>query len=166
MVTVAIVTIVSFIVSNFLGYWIHWAIHQKWSGPFYRAHMQHHLELYPVGNLTSTNYRDAHWYNRGPFLFTPPFIALMMFTVGLAHIFSAPMWIVVEIAFMIVLFGYINDWVHDSFHLKNHVLSRYRYYRIARRAHLMHHVRMNKNYGIISFEWDKIFGTAYQKGNK
>lgn len=166
MVVAVLVTIVSLVLSNFLGYWIHRALHQKWAGPFHRAHMQHHLELYPTGKLTSPTYRKAHWYNRGPFLFTPPFIVLVSIAAGIAHLLDAPMWTVVEIAAIFVAFGFVNDWVHDTFHLQKHPLQRIRYYRRIRIAHFIHHADMSKNFGIVSYEWDRVFGTAVNKRAK
>jgi sterol desaturase/sphingolipid hydroxylase (fatty acid hydroxylase superfamily) len=159
MVVAVLVTIVSLVLSNFLGYWIHRALHQKWAGPFHRAHMQHHLELYPPGKLTSVKYRNAHWYNRGPFLFTPPFLVIVAVALGIARLLHAPMWTVAEIATIFVAFGFLNDWVHDTFHLRRHPLQKLRYYRRARIAHFVHHVDMSKNYGIVAFEWDRAFGT-------
>lgn len=159
MIMVILVTVVSLVLSNFLGYWIHRALHQKWAGPFYRAHMQHHLELYPADKLTSSTYRNAHWYNRGPFLFTPPFLVIVLTAIGIAQLLHAPMWTVIDIACIFIVFGFVNDWIHDSFHLEKHFLQKLRYYRLIRIAHLFHHVNMDKNYGIVSYEWDKIFKT-------
>ncbi len=160
MMVAALVTIVSLVLSNFLGYWIHRALHQRWAGPFHRAHMQHHLELYPPGKLTSPKYRKAHWYNRGPFLFTPPFLVIVAVAAFVAHLLHAPMWTVVEIAAIFVAFGFVNDWVHDTFHLRRHPFQKFKYYRLARIAHFIHHVNMNTNYGIVAFEWDHVFRTA------
>lgn len=160
MIVIICVTIIALVMSNFLGYWIHRALHQKCLGPFHRAHMQHHLELYPPGKLTSDKYRKAHWYNRGPFLFTPPFILIVSICAFVAYLCHAPMWPVAEIALIFIIFGFINDWVHDTFHLRYHLLQKLKYYRRARIAHFLHHTDMSKNYGIISLEWDHVFKTA------
>ena len=159
MVVVALVTIVSLVMSNFLGYWIHRALHQKWAGPFYRAHMQHHLDLYPPGKLTSTRYRQAHWHNRGTLLFTPALLVIVCVAAAVAHLLHAPMWTVFEISGMFVAFGLLNDWVHDTTHLRRHFLQKFKYYRRIRIAHFLHHIDMRKNFGIVSFEWDRAFGT-------
>jgi sterol desaturase/sphingolipid hydroxylase (fatty acid hydroxylase superfamily) len=157
---VVLVAIVSLIVSNFLGYWIHRALHQKWSGPFYRAHMQHHLELYPPRSLASDKYREAHWYNRGFSLFTLPFLFIVLVATCIAHMLQVPLWVVLVTSIVFVGFGFLNDWIHDSFHLHKHTLQKFKYYRRMRIAHFIHHVDMSKNYGIVSIEWDYVFRTT------
>jgi len=155
----AIITLVSCVASGFFGYWIHRGLHQKWAGPFHRAHMEHHVELYPPGNMTSERYRTARWYHRGPLLFTPPFFVIVGILTLLAWIVEISLWNVVVPAIVFVLSGYINDVTHDSFHLRKHWAQRLPFYRRIRRAHFLHHNDMGKNYGILSFEWDVVFGT-------
>ncbi len=166
MVLAAMVTVASMVASGFFGYWIHRALHQPWTGPFYRAHMQHHLELYPPGNLTSETYRKAHWYNRGPFLFTPPFIAIVGALALAAWLAGVSLWNVAIPAVVFIGFGYLNDRAHDSFHLRRHWLQRVPFYRRIRRVHFLHHADMTKNFGIVSFEWDHAFGTASERRDK
>jgi sterol desaturase/sphingolipid hydroxylase (fatty acid hydroxylase superfamily) len=158
--TIVLVLMISVVMASFIGYWVHRAIHQKWAGPFYRAHMEHHLELYPPGKLTSTKYRAARWYNRGPFLFTPALLAAVCCVGAVIHALHAPPWMIVENMGTFIMFGVLNDWIHDTTHLRRHFLQKFTYYRRIRAAHLIHHVNMNKNYGIVSFEWDRAFKTA------
>lgn len=154
-----LVLAVSLVVSSLFGHFIHWAIHQRWSGVFYRSHMEHHLELYPPGNLLSGVYKKAKWYHRGIFLFTPAFLVILGTAGGLMWWAGAPIWMLVTFGATMLGFGLLNDFVHDSTHIWNHWLGMFKWFKRARRAHFAHHRNMKKNFGIFYFGWDKLFGT-------
>jgi sterol desaturase/sphingolipid hydroxylase (fatty acid hydroxylase superfamily) len=154
-----LVLLVSLVVASFFGHAIHWSLHRSWTGPAHRGHMEHHLELYPVGKLTSDRYRPAKWFHRGPLLFTPPLIVILGVTGGLLWCIGAPFWVLGVFGASLVGYGLFNDWFHDSFHLRKHRLMRFRWYRRLRKLHYLHHHDMGVNYGIVSFAWDRVFGT-------
>jgi len=56
-----------------------------------------------------------------------------------------------------------NWYIHDSYHIKNHWLNKYKWFRKDKQIHFQHHYNSNKNYGIASHFTDKIFGT-FDKG--
>jgi sterol desaturase/sphingolipid hydroxylase (fatty acid hydroxylase superfamily) len=153
------VLFVSLFVASLLGHGIHWAIHQRWMGPAYRGHMQHHLELYPPHDMVSDTYRAAKWYNSGPFLFTPPLVIILGTVGGLLWWVGVPLWVIATFGASLVGFGLLNDWVHDSGHIRNHWASRFGWWRKCRDLHVQHHANMRKNYGIFLFVWDRVFGT-------
>lgn len=149
----------SLLVASVLGHAIHWALHQRWTGPAYRGHMDHHCKQYPPHRLTSSRYLAAKWYNAGPFLFTPPLVIILGAVGGLMIWFGVPLWALVVFGTTLVGYGLFNDWIHDSFHIDFHWLSGLQWYDRLRALHFVHHHNMRKNYGIVSFVWDKIFGT-------
>ena len=151
---------VSLIIASFFGHVIHWTLHQRWAGIAHRAHMEHHLELYPVGKLVSDRYKAAKWFHRGPLLFTPPLLVILGAACGLLWLFSAPIYLLGVLAPVLVGYGLVNDYFHDSFHLRKHWLNRYPWYKRLKVLHFVHHHNMAVNYGILSFAWDKVFGTA------
>lgn len=157
------VFLVSLVIATFFGHFIHWALHQRWTGPAYRGHMEHHLELYPPGNLTSEKYRSAKWYHSGPFLFTPAAIVILGTVGGLLWALETPLWAIVVFGVTLVGFGLLNDWVHDSQHVTNHWASRFEWFRRARTLHFKHHRNMKSNFGIMFFGWDRVFGTFRKK---
>jgi len=150
----------SFVIASFFGHVVHWAIHQKWAGPAYKGHMEHHLDLYPVGKLTSDKYRTAKWYHSGPLLFTPPLLVILAVFGGLLWVLGAPHWMVGVLGICIIAFALFNDYVHDSFHVRKHAWGHFKWYKRLRRLHFLHHHDMTVNYGIISFVWDRVFGSA------
>jgi sterol desaturase/sphingolipid hydroxylase (fatty acid hydroxylase superfamily) len=152
--------IASLVIASFFGHVIHWALHQRWTGPAHAGHMEHHLDLYPVGKLTSDKYLAAKWFHRGPLLFTPPLLVILGAASGLLCLVGAPLWMVGVLGPVLVGYGLVNDYFHDSFHLRKHWLNRYKWYKRLRRLHFLHHHNMTVNYGILSFVWDRVFGTA------
>jgi sterol desaturase/sphingolipid hydroxylase (fatty acid hydroxylase superfamily) len=151
--------VLSVLVGSIVGYFVHRAIHHEWAGPLYRGHMEHHLEIYPKGRLTSDKYTIAKWYNSGPVLFTPA--ALLVITLGalVCWVLGGSLWLFGTFSVGLVAFGLVNDYVHDSFHLRRHWLHRFSFYKPLRRQHFEHHNDMTKNFGIVVMFWDSVFKT-------
>lgn len=150
----------SLVLATFFGHIIHWSLHQRWTGPAHRGHMEHHLELYPPTSLVSNSYKAAKWHHRGPVLFTPAFLVILGATWGLTSALSVPLWVTVTFGVTMLVFGLFNDFVHDSFHVENHILQRVvPDYDRMRERHFIHHCNMRRNFGIVSFVWDIVFGT-------
>lgn len=146
------------VISSFLGDLVHRLIHKKWIPFLHESHMYHHEILYPATNLTSDKYKAAPWYKRGTFLFTP-FALLASLLFGYAAFVLVGFASCITLLVGLIGYGFVNDWVHDTFHLKEHKWQKYRYYRTLRTSHFKHHVDMTKNYGIISLYWDKKFNS-------
>ncbi len=158
MVTLLIV-VIAVTLGSLAGYWIHRALHEPWTGPFYRGHREHHEELYPTTRLTSERYEVSKWYNSGPVLFTPGAILLLIVGALVTWILGISMRHFVAFGVSLVGFGLLNDYIHDSFHLRKHFLQKFSYYRKLRRLHFLHHFNVEKNYGIVSLHWDAVFKT-------
>lgn len=162
MIAILLTIIISYIIASFAGHVIHWALHQTWSGFLNKAHMSHHLEMYPIQNFTSDVYRHAG--NNS----TPKYFALAALPVILAPIILGilgilPLHLVLIVLFIEGLMGFLNDHVHDSFHLNHHWMMRVPGLKLLHikwtLLHYIHHKDMTKNFGIFTFSWDKIFGT-------
>lgn len=147
------------VVGSFVGYFFHRLIHKEWTGPLYRGHMEHHLTLYPKERLTSEKYELKEWYNSGPVLFTPAAVALIMVGALVGWVLGVSWFDFFVFAGALVGFGFLNDYVHDSFHLREHWLQKFSYYRKLRRWHFQHHFDMAKNFGIVVMKWDDVFKT-------
>ena len=75
---------------------------------------------------------------------------------------------------LLVIFGgmlygwYVDNYFHSAFHIRDHWLQRFRWFRRLTRLHDIHHIT-NANYGISFFWMDRLFGTfrtvAPQKEN-
>ncbi len=151
--------LVAYAVTAFLGYVVHWAMHQRWSGPLRKAHMVHHLVLYPPKDLVSDSYRSAG-SSSSVWSFVAALIPLMCVPIILA-LLSVVSWASAALAFFAMAFvGIASDVVHDSFHVKDHILSKLiPRYDVMRALHFQHHRNMKRNFGIFSFICDRLFRT-------
>lgn len=148
----------SVVASSLIGQLVHWALHQPWTGRAYKGHMQHHA-LYPPNDLTSLKYRKADWLNSGPFLFTPPFLFIVLVAGAIALLAGTSLWTVAWLAGGLLAFGLVNDYVHDSFHLEKCWMRRFAWYHRLQRHHFVHHRNAKRNLGIVTLAWDRLFGT-------
>ena len=63
-------------------------------------------------------------------------------------------------AYVILFIVYVWDWyIHSAYHIPNHWLNNYHWFRKDKKMHLQHHVNPWVNYGIASHFSDIIFGT-------
>lgn len=159
MLSVLLVGLVTYLLTSLLGYVVHWAIHKPWAGRAYRAHRAHHIVLYPPGKLISDTYLSAG-HQSTVYTFLLAFAPLLLIPIVL----WAVGWFTLAHAAVAVLamgaVGLLNDLIHDSFHVRDHWLSKViPGYQRMRQLHFVHHVNMRRNFGIYSFIWDRIFGT-------
>lgn len=159
MVLFLLVLALSLATASFFGHVVHWLLHQRWSGPAFRAHMEHHWALYPPSDLVSDTYRSPRWYNNGTFLFTPPFVVILGAVCGLALWLGAPLWSLVTFGVVMLAFSLGNDAVHNTYHTRSRWLMRFGWYGRLRVLHYVHHHNMGKNLGIANFAWDRVFRT-------
>ena len=154
--------LITFFVASLFGYVVHRILHQKWSRRLYQAHMTHHIKLYPPTDFSSEKYRDSG-KDSTPKFFMLAGLPLIIIPIIL-YLFnwvSSPVFI--TILTVEILIGFLNDYLHDAFHIKNFWLHKVPYiglwFSSLTRLHYFHHVDMGSNYGIFSFIWDRIFQT-------
>lgn len=154
-----ILTIISSAVFTiFTGYWAHRAFHQKWSGPFYSAHQNHHMIQYPPENFTSDTYRSAGqdntlWY------FTLAFSPIMIMVAASHFLLGISIWTCICILTSMIGTGLLHNYMHDGFHLNKSFWGYLPGFNRLQELHRIHHEQMNYNFGIFSFLLDKAFKT-------
>jgi len=156
---------ITWVFGTLWGWGTHKFIHQRYAGPLFKQHLHHHVKHYPCHDFTSDVYRQG---KRDSSVYI--FLALCI-PIG---IFPILLWKyeVISLAAMIVsllnmaFIGFLNSWIHDTFHLNNHWLSKLplikRFYEKLVQQHYTHHKYVQSNFGIFSFSWDKILG-SYRK---
>jgi sterol desaturase/sphingolipid hydroxylase (fatty acid hydroxylase superfamily) len=166
MLSILLTAIITFFVSGLFGYVVHRSLHQSWMGVLNRKHMTHHLVLYPPSDYFSDTYRHPGKDNTVLIfgLFSIPLI-LAPVILGLCGVL--PLSLVVTSIVVMGLMGILHDYIHDAFHLKNHWFTKvpglkgiFAYWN---ELHYLHHVDMQKNFGIFLFHWDHIFRTFWKK---
>jgi sterol desaturase/sphingolipid hydroxylase (fatty acid hydroxylase superfamily) len=142
---------------TFLGYIFHYSFHQKWMGPFYKAHLTHHT-LYTYEDYTALTYRDSGKDNTVwmfSICFSPFFISPILFWwLGILSLSYAA-----TIFITMVFIGWINNSLHDNFHMQSTWWSMFSFFPKLKWMHRLHHLNVQRNFGIFSFVWDRIFGT-------
>jgi sterol desaturase/sphingolipid hydroxylase (fatty acid hydroxylase superfamily) len=146
-------------VSSFAGYLAHRALHKKWAGPFFKGHMEHHFVQYPSDKLISDTYLKPKWYHDGLVLFAPVAAAVLGTGGVLGYLLGLSIDGYLTFAVFTVAFGLLNDYVHNSFHVRKHWLHSFPGYSTIRELHFQHHVDMTKNFGIVTLIWDRVFKT-------
>lgn len=153
---------ITYIIISLFGYVVHWSLHQPWTGRLHVSHMTHHQKLYPPTDFTSDAYRSAG-QDSASRIFLLASLPLILIPVMLCIWGILPFYLMVGILVVEALVGFLNDYLHDAFHINHHWLLRTPVlkdiFRIGIRLHYLHHVDMGTNYGIFAFHWDKLFGT-------
>ena len=154
----ALAVVYSFLAVEILGYlWHRFGGHIGYFGDTVRiTHYYHHEEVYPHTNLESDEYKTA--YDHWPYFIPMTVVTSLIyyFIYKKYKLFDLTMFII----FMIFSLIYISItfYFHNSYHVKNHWLNKYEFYRKIKYQHFIHHFD-NCNYGIIFNIVDKIFGT-------
>lgn len=159
---VLLTVIVVFVIETLFGYISHRALHQSYMGSFYKSHHTHHYKLYPPEDYTSDKYREAGKDNTLYFflLFGSPLIIAPIVLFAL-HIIPLAVFISAMITLGVV--GFLNDYLHDHFHLNKSWLKSFGWFRHLTEVHRLHHITPQKNFGIFMFWWDRLFGSYVEK---
>lgn len=165
MLSIVITALIAFFGSSLFGYVVHRSLHQKWTGFLNRKHMNHHLIQYPSTDYLSDTYRDAGKDNT-VFIFAVAAVPLVAAPIilGVLGMLSLPCIIVAEV--IMLAMGFLHDYIHDRFHIKNHWLNNIpvikNIFGYWNHLHYLHHIDMQKNFGIFLFHWDVVFKTLYK----
>jgi sterol desaturase/sphingolipid hydroxylase (fatty acid hydroxylase superfamily) len=124
--------------------------------------MTHHQKLYPPSDYKSDTYRDAGKDSTTKF-FLAITIPMIVGLIVLGVFLHMPLYLMAIALVEALALGWLHDYLHDAFHIKNHKLSKVpvlkHFFVVWDDLHYIHHVDMTKNYGIFTFFWDKVFGT-------
>ena len=91
-------------------------------------------------------------------------VILLLFVLGLGLI---GLWyfMLVDSVYLITLYSLVvlvfvwNWYIHSAYHIPNHWLNRYSWFRRDKRRHLQHHIDPSVNYGIATHFTDIIMGS-------
>jgi sterol desaturase/sphingolipid hydroxylase (fatty acid hydroxylase superfamily) len=149
-----------FLITTLFGYVVHRSLHQSWTGKLNRAHMTHHLKLYPPSDFYSEKYRDPGGDNTVK-IFAFAAVPIVAFPIILGVLGILPLGLTIISVVEMLFIGWLHDYLHDSFHILEHPLLRFRLFRHWIDLHYLHHVKMQTNFGIFSFIWDRVFRTFW-----
>lgn len=165
----------SVLAAELAGYALHRLMHSDRFPAMSRAHLIHHLLLYgPKQPMRTAEYKDAttgrasignvgmEWIVPSGIILAASWVALWLLNVPPAYRLVSTLTL---LAWPIFMFSYL----HDRMHIQNFWMERTPvlkwWFRGARRLHDIHHRsldsggRMNKNFGIGLFLFDRVFRT-------
>ena len=162
MLTLILGSVVACVGVSAFGYVAHRALHEGWTWMLHDKHMVHHIQLYPADDFFSKEYRSAG-KDASTKVFLIAGIPLLLAPVlaGILGIVSFSTGFIL-IAEMLAV-GYLHDYLHDAFHITDHWLNRFAPFRRLVSLHQVHHKEMQKNFGIFTYVWDKLFKTFQDK---
>ena len=151
-----IALLIGFYLGEGAGYLVHRLAHWPGSGPLHRAHMAHHLDLYPDGgpSFLSDGYRNPP-ASSGNVLYFMPFVLVL----------GALLLILLPLGWALLLFAEVailaaaNSVLHDRLHVRGDRLERFAWFERLRALHRWHHDDMASNLGIFHFGIDRVLGT-------
>lgn len=162
MLSVIFALLITYLITTIFGYVVHRSLHREWTGRFNRAHMTHHMKLYPPSDFYSEKYRDPGADNTVK-IFAMAAVPLVVLPILLGILGILPLGITLLVIIEMLVVGWLHDYLHDAFHITNHPLRKFSLFQSWTYLHYLHHVDMNTNYGIFSFLIDKIVGTFKNK---
>lgn len=159
---VLVLTVFTYFFGICFGWFVHKLLHRPIMGRLNESHMAHHLRLYPPGDFFDFEYRDAGKDN-STYLFAP-FVVLFVISVIGTMVWLGVPWLY-PIVFIVetAVISYLHHYIHYATHITDHWLGYFKIFREWQRLHILHHHFMDTNYGIISFLWDKAFGTYLEE---
>jgi len=120
--------------------------------------MRHHLILYPPEDYYSKTYRDAGSDSTTKF-FVAISVPVVTVLILILAMLGLPLSVILLALYEVAFLGWLHDYVHDAFHISDHWLSKYTFFKKLDVLHFNHHADMSKNFGIYVFHWDKVFKT-------
>jgi sterol desaturase/sphingolipid hydroxylase (fatty acid hydroxylase superfamily) len=149
-----------------LGYlWHRFCAHLGYAGDIIRKpHFEHHEIYYPHNNMETFIYRVKGFLKGDSWPWFVPILSIYTVVLYLwwKQIINKKMLITITIWMMFHI--YLISYIHDSYHIQNHWLNRFDWYRENKVCHNLHHY-YNCNYGISNYSMDRLFGTLITKYN-
>lgn len=175
-----LVTIIGLILyAEFVGYFLHKALHNERVSWLSRNHMYHHLRDYGPKSKMRTKEYISGTKGRVSILgvgveFFGPSILILIVLAGILTLLGMPWQYQIASVVGITLWSsFMFGYMHSRFHEKGFWMERVpvlgKWFRKTRRYHDIHHVyiteegRMACNFGICFFWMDKLFGTFRKK---
>ena len=153
-----IIFVLNFFILTLLGWIFHWIIHQKWAGKAYKMHYNHHFLQYSTDRFVSDKYRNPGKDNSVVIfgiMFAPIILTVLILTIFRTIPLSFGIMTLIEMT----VIAFLNDNLHDSFHLTNSFWHKFWFFPRLKRLHFQHHKNTQTNFSIFNFFWDKVFGT-------
>ncbi len=145
--------IITHYVASFVQASLHCFVgHRKIGGVFRKNHLRYHHAIYSRNVMASDKYIDEEksltvYYVIPAALLGSVSYVLLPLGIFLVHISS------------LTFSFYAHVYVHVQYHLKDPWLKRFDWFRRKQQLHILHHKNGSKNFAVLEFFWDRVFGT-------
>jgi len=126
--------------------------HRPLGGPIHRIHMLEHHGIYSGDALVADTYSEKQ--KSSTQYYAAPAVAL-----AAAAYATLPVDVFVVFVAAISASYTAHVYVHTQYHLSRSWLRRFGWFHTRRNLHFLHHRDASKNFGVIEFVWDRVFGT-------
>lgn len=166
-------------IAELAGYLLHRIMHSERFPALSSAHMLHHMELYsPTQAMRTTKYKDAtqdraSFGNIGAEWLIPSGVILGVSLLTMLALHVGWKYELIVITTMLGWPIFMFSYLHDGMHLHNFWMEKTPvlniWFKHARRLHDIHHRslndhgRMDRNFGIAFFVFDRLFGTLAKR---
>lgn len=129
-----------------------WLGHTPTGGKIYRIHTASHHSIYTDRNMASESYSDYE-ISLTPFFLIPVFALCALSSLILPPVLAAVFTFSLFASFLVQIY------LHAQYHVSDSWLKRYKWFVRLLRLHTLHHRDQTKNYGLVNFMPDRIYGT-------
>ena len=119
------------------------------------VHSQEHHGIYSRERLVSNTYLDES-RSVDSYYAVPAAILLV------AAYLALPWGVFVVHALALAASIAAHVYLHVQYHIRSSWLNLFRWFRRKRQLHLYHHKDTTRNYAVIEFFWDRVFGTYHE----
>lgn len=154
------IILLTYLVTDFAVYvWHRWISHFGLGGNIFRnAHYEHHEIHYPFAKLETNEYIPNGWIDGDTWPWFIPITICMSIYIALCKLDCMSVFnCYIGLTFAII-YTYITSYINQSYHIRNHWLNKFNWFRRHKFYHKLHHY-YNCNYSITTFIMDRIFGT-------
>ncbi len=132
---------------------LHYSLgHHRVGGVFFRNHIKFHHGFYTKGHLVSSTQHPNDGNNTPYFLIPTTLVAVAMF-------FLLPLDYFIVVAASSAASFYVHVYFDREYHIPDSKFARFAWFRHMQQLHFVHHLHANRNFAVIDFYWDRLFGT-------
>ena len=126
--------------------------HRRLGGTLRKNHLRYHHAIYSRNAVVSEKYIDEEKSLTIYYVLPATIVAsidylLLPFDIFLIHVSA------------LALSFYAHVYVHVQYHLKDPWLKRFEWFNRKQALHILHHRNGSKNFAVLEFLWDRVFGT-------
>ena len=130
------------------------------AGYFWHEIFAHHSIIPFVRETHQTHHNIIDDQAHGDFFYICFFLSIYFMVLVYLYYKSYITLILLVILFTGVFFPFLWSWyVHSAYHIENHWLNEYEWFRNDKRIHMQHHINPKCNFGIATHFTDEIMGT-------